>query len=159
MFDDLSILSLPSLNQFTIMVDSTQLSTDDIADFIAFMEDKVEKKREELKALETRLAKFKASSNGGGQPAIDATQKATPANGISYNPKWTLVQKINFMLMGEGKTTTQIVDAIIDRERELFVSRAKLVGSISAILSARSKPGGKYTKIMNERNVGVYSLK
>ena len=135
------------------MSETVVVNKEDFADFLKSFEEKVESKRNELLQLEKRLAQYK-----GGVTSINSGSNNTKLNG--YNPEWTFVQKINYFLNSGGKTTTEIADLILASDVPTWShDRAKLVGTVSAILSARSKDDGTYTKLSNERNINVYSLK
>lgn len=138
------------------------------AEFEQFLKEKLEAVKREQLELETLL-------NGGipkpytaekTPPALDevstpllneGTTDFVPLSG--YRKLWTWRKKIDFFLSSADMTTTEIVDAIILAEPNLEKDRSQIVGTVSAVLSARSKkPTDAYSKIKNDRNVNVFSL-
>ncbi len=86
---------------------------------------------------------------------------SVPVNTIledGYDIDWTWIQKVEFILEKYGKSTTaNIVAKVLSYEPALV--RSKVLGSISAVLSARSKEGGIFTRSENNRKENVYDLR
>ncbi len=59
----------------------------------------------------------------------------------------------------ESLTSSQIVEGVLKYEPDKTADRGAIMATISAMLSARSKEGGEYSRVKNERDEYVYSLK
>jgi|GEM_PF-1399151 len=76
-----------------------------------------------------------------------------------YNKQWIWARKIQFLLEGGGLTTSQLVKRILELEPEKENERSRIVASVSAVLSSKSKADtDPFKKIVNDRNENVYSL-
>lgn len=111
-------------------------------------------KQKELTELDEILASFNIGSNE------DTNVMDTP-NENGYFKSWTWFQKVEFILGKYGELNTGgIFDKICLNEPELKEKRAKVIGSISAILSSKSKNEANmpFKKSENIRGEFVYSL-
>lgn len=78
-----------------------------------------------------------------------------------YKAIWTWETKIKFIIefheiLGD-LTTSEIVNYIMEYEPDRY-ERAKVVASVSAVLSQKTKDGGVFKKRYNERNEYIYSI-
>lgn len=76
-----------------------------------------------------------------------------------YKPTWTWEEKIKYILNGSELplSTADIVKKIMDLEPNKY-ERASLVGSISATLSIKSKPGKTFAITgKNDRNENLFT--
>lgn len=111
-------------------------------------------KQKELTELDQAIASFGMISNE------DNNASETP-NENGYFKSWTWFKKVEFILGKYGElNTSAIFDKICLNEPELKPQRAKVIGSISAILSAKSKNEANmpFKKNENVRGEYVYSL-
>lgn len=152
------------------MEENIQISKEDFEDFILSLNEKIKIKKEEVHKLEIRYNKYLGiNSNKPVANISNSTLRESDETNASLNEKpillngyvskWTWQRKIDYCLEQSPKTTSQIVDYILELEPREKIRRNKIIGTVSAILSAKSKPGGKYGKTPNERGNNVFSIK
>lgn len=122
---------------------------------IDFYKSRIEAKERELMVLKETLVSLQDNSSNV-IPDMNTMNTSILDNG--YNPVWTWVKKIDFILGDSKLTTSDIVSTVLTYEPSLKESRSKIVGSISAVLSAKSKGNKYYTKEQNQRGEFIYGL-
>ena len=126
-------------------------------------------KRERLKAIEleckeleyliTQLSPTQNLLHGYSE--IQEDNISALASELGYKDTWTWERKIKFIMeykANVGLTTTEIVSTLIELEPNVKKNRSKIVASISAIISTKSKGGKAFYKEINDRNENVYYL-
>lgn len=124
------------------------------AEFNEFLRAKIETIKRQQEELESLL-------NGKHNliPNIIELPSDQSLNPNGYKSVWTWKQKIIYFLEQGDYTTTEIVNSIIVNEPNLKSDRSKVVGSVSAVLSAKSKkPSDIFSKYQNERGLNIYKL-
>ena len=135
---------------------SIQVNDNEVPALVEFYQVKVEETKRVLAAYEAMLEKLKNTNSHNGFSTTPIKSTILPDG---YNPQWIWLLKINHILKDQSLTTTQIVEGILEREPQKRSERSKVVASVSAILSTKSKEGGIYNKELNDRQENVYSLK
>lgn len=133
-----------------------QISERDIPLLIKVYTDKKNKLLEELKTVDAFLLQLNEGKRK--KDSLDIGTLTQPHK--KYNLDWTWVDKIEYILQEANKalTTSEIVTRVIRLDPKLEGHERKVLGSISAVLSAKSKPGGRFKRGENERGALVFWL-
>lgn len=126
------------------------------AEFREFLKEKLDKIKKEQSELESLICgkDFGDSSSSTNILKVEVKQPIS-----EYKSIWTWKQKVIYILKQSDATTTEIVSKVLEHEPELNGERSKIVGTISAILSAKSKnPSDLFSKYQNDRGLSVYKL-
>lgn len=121
---------------------------------IDFYRSRIATKEVELSALKRTLMSLEGGNSI--MPINSNTNDSVSEDG--YNSVWTWVRKIDFIIGSNKLTTAEIVSKVLYYEPSLKDSRSKIVGSISAVLSVKSKDNKYYTKEVNDRGEFIYGL-
>lgn len=137
------------------MSKNIEISDIEIPLLVDFYTSQLNKKQKEVDALKKTLDKLTANK------LFSVKEVDSPiVNGNGYNLKWTWNQKIDFILKGKALTTSEVVAVVLENEPNRANERSSIVGSVSAVLSSKSKgDDGHFIKTQNVRNENVFSIR
>lgn len=139
------------------MAKSIEIPDSDVAPLREFYEKKENHLIKELEGVRSILEQLK----GIHIPSNPAQLQIDHKMPVGYSEKFTWFKKVQFIIKNYGGelTTSQIVEKLLEFEPAYKgENRKTAVASISAILSAKSKPGGFFGKKTNVADENVYFI-
>lgn len=146
------------------------ISEQEIPTLIEYLRNRIESTRAQLISLEKTLNNLVHLSGNTYKTQIQTSislSKESINNSYDkplehedgYNSAWTWIRKIIHILKAQKESTTSdIVNAVLRYEPDRVKERKKVMASVSAVLSTKSKDDGLFKKRINMRNDNVYSL-
>lgn len=126
------------------------------AEFKEFLLSKLTNAKQEVIEIEGLL---KGLGQSTGSPQLVMPEINSIASLDGYKTNWTWKQKIVHFLSKEPLITSEIVEKILLSEPSLSTQRSKVVASVSAVLSAKSKKDNDiFGKTLNDRGSNIYSI-
>lgn len=143
-------------------MDTTNTQEKLIKRFSEYITEQLKEAKDQVMELESILADLNKGNGASLMKALahppSQVNQSHPIND-GYKINWTWQQKISHILEKGNFTTSEITAKILEYEPSKIYERAKIVASVSAILSVQSKnEDSLYIKSKNERNQNVYGV-
>ncbi|MDP4284105.1 MAG: hypothetical protein Q8891_06750 [Bacteroidota bacterium] len=130
----------------------------------------IREKKKELDKEEKEIENIISQLNSGNNEAtpkepLKLTTQKFYGGMPPYNPKWTILEKIKYVLnenhdtFGSGMTSREIIDRMLAIDPVLNADKVKAAKNVSTVLSIHNGKELKRDELSKDGRINVYSIK